>query len=65
MPAPHVPDAVQKVPPPSGNCTACGLPMRLTSVEPHQKYTNLDVREFACDCGETAGDIVERLPVQD
>ncbi len=41
-------------------CPKCGQPMRLTSVEPHDRFTNLDVRHFACDCGGTVSDIVQR-----
>jgi len=34
--------------------------MRFTSLEPHERYTNLDKRNFACDCGFTTSDIVAR-----
>jgi len=27
-------------------CPKCGQPMRLTSVEPHHQFTNLDIRQF-------------------
>jgi hypothetical protein len=42
------------------SCPKCGQPMRLASVEPHRQFTNLDVREFVCDCGGTISDIVQR-----
>jgi hypothetical protein len=44
----------------SPHCPACGDRMRFTSLEPHERYTNLDVRNFACDCGSTTSDIVAR-----
>jgi hypothetical protein len=34
--------------------------MRLTSVEPHGRFQNLDVRNFACECGETNSDVIAR-----
>jgi hypothetical protein len=42
-------------------CPKCGQPMRLTSVEPHHQFTNLDVRHFGCDCGGTTSDVVQRV----
>jgi hypothetical protein len=26
--------------------------MRLSVIEPHERYSNLDARTFDCDCGE-------------
>jgi hypothetical protein len=34
--------------------------MHLVVLEPHVKFKNLDVRSFACDCGDTASDVVRR-----
>jgi hypothetical protein len=34
--------------------------LRLTTIEPHERYTNLDVRNFACECGFTTSDTVMR-----
>jgi hypothetical protein len=34
--------------------------MKLTSVEPHDRFRNLDVRNFACGCGKTVSDLVAR-----
>jgi hypothetical protein len=34
--------------------------MRLTTIEPHAKFKNLDVRNFACECGETDSDVFAR-----
>jgi hypothetical protein len=42
-------------------CLHCAKDMHLVSVVPHQRFVNLDVRNFACDCGETARDVVARL----
>jgi len=36
-------------------------PMRFATVEPHMRFSNLDVRSFVCDCGETASDVVVRF----
>ncbi|MEN3382448.1 MAG: hypothetical protein V7608_2492 [Hyphomicrobiales bacterium] len=37
-------------------------PMRFETVEPHTRFFHLDVRNFVCDCGETASDVVVRFP---
>jgi hypothetical protein len=42
-------------------CLHCAKDMRLVSVVAHQRFVNLDVRNFACACGETASDVVARL----
>ena len=42
-------------------CFACMKPMRFATVEPHFRFSNLDVRNFVCDCGETASDVVVRF----
>lgn len=42
-------------------CPECGRPMRLVSIEPHDRFTNLDVRNFVCECGATTADIVQRV----
>jgi hypothetical protein len=34
--------------------------MRLTSIEPHDRFANLDNRRFACDCGATARYVILR-----
>jgi len=36
-------------------------PMRFATVEPHVRFSNLDVRNFVCECGETASDVVVRF----
>jgi hypothetical protein len=41
-------------------CPACGEQMRLTSLEPHERYINLDARNFVCACGATTSDLVAR-----
>jgi hypothetical protein len=43
-------------------CFACMKPMRFETVEPHTRFFHLDVRNFVCDCGETASDVVVRFP---
>jgi hypothetical protein len=35
--------------------------MRFATVEPHIRFSQLDVRNFICDCGETASDVVVRF----
>jgi hypothetical protein len=36
--------------------------MRIVSVVPHARFTNLDVREFKCEvCGATTSDVVARV----
>jgi hypothetical protein len=42
-------------------CFACIRLMRFVALEPHIRFPALDVRSFACECGETAGDVVVRL----
>jgi hypothetical protein len=42
-------------------CPQCGHEMRLASIEPHERFHNLDYRNFACDCGKTTSDVVARL----
>jgi hypothetical protein len=32
-------------------CASCGQQMRLASIEPHDRFARLDVRQFACGCG--------------
>ena len=32
-------------------CAACGQFMRLTLIEPHEKFTNLDAHTYECVCG--------------
>jgi hypothetical protein len=61
MPSTHVPPPKSATPPiqwPA--CPACGEMLRLITIEPHERYTNLDVRNFACDCGFTKSDAVAR-----
>jgi len=35
--------------------------MRLVSIEPHLNYKNLDQRTYACECGESANNLVARI----
>jgi len=42
-------------------CFACMKLMRFATVEPHTRFSQLDVRNFICDCGETASDVVVRF----
>jgi hypothetical protein len=39
----------------------CGYEMRLVGGRPHERFSNLDYQNFACDCYTTARDIVPRL----
>jgi hypothetical protein len=34
--------------------------MRLMLLAPHPKFKNLDIRNFACDCGENESDVIQR-----
>lgn len=61
MPTPRAPDPpVPQFAAMGNNCPNCGLPMRLAAIAPHFKFTNLDVRHFVCDCGETESYMVAR-----
>jgi hypothetical protein len=42
-------------------CFVCMKPMRFSTVEPHFRFGNLDVRRFVCECGETVSDVVVRF----
>jgi hypothetical protein len=42
-------------------CFACMKQMHFATVEPHIRFSHLDVRHFVCDCGETASDVVVRF----
>ena len=41
-------------------CPQCRGAMWLVALEPRIKFKNLDVRSFACDCGDTASDVIRR-----
>jgi hypothetical protein len=43
-------------------CEDCGKQMRLVSIEPHDRYTDLDSRNFICFCGAATSDTVVREP---
>jgi hypothetical protein len=62
MPTPNSPDRTN--PPPSippGKCPKCGQPMKLTSIETHPRFTNMDARNYTCEhCGETETFLVMR-----
>jgi hypothetical protein len=61
MPQTHQPDPLS--PPPRSSapaCDACGKPMRLVSVEPYLRYTNIDLCHFLCECGNGDGFFVAR-----
>jgi hypothetical protein len=42
------------------DCPQCATLMRFVCVVPHHRFSNLDERRFACDCGETFIDVVAR-----
>ncbi|MEA2877727.1 MAG: hypothetical protein QOF14_2923 [Hyphomicrobiales bacterium] len=46
---------------PTHPCPKCGQPMRLSIIEPHERYKNLDARTFDCDCGETLTVAIARV----
>ena len=46
--------------PPPLSVPNCGKPMRLVTVEPYPLYTNLDLHNYACECGQTEGRFVAR-----
>jgi|GEM_PF-4627474 len=52
MPQPH--SAPPKAPLMVQLCSECGRQMRLVSLEPNERYKNLDSLNFACDCGGAA-----------
>jgi len=41
-------------------CKCCHRPMALTTIEPHPKYTNLDVHAYICECGSSMSTQVVR-----
>ena len=57
-----LPKLSERPPTLSPSCPACGCELRVVSIEPHHKYRNLDVRNFACDCGLTTSDLFARPP---
>ncbi len=53
LPAPPVPTL------PKGRvCPSCNAPMRLVTVEPHPLYLNIDIHDYACDCGHNGSFVV-------
>ena len=60
MPSAHVPPPKFLSQPLWPACPSCGSTLRVISIEPHDKYRNLDVRNFACDCGLTTSDTFAR-----
>jgi hypothetical protein len=42
-------------------CRGCHRPMTLSLIEPHEKYKNLDVQYFRCECGSTLSYQVPRI----
>jgi hypothetical protein len=61
-PTPQTPD--QNLPPNLRRppiCTACFREMHFTAIGLHPRFRHLDVRYFACDCGERTSDVVVRL----
>ena len=62
MPSSHhrEPDP-QPLPVRTPDCPRCFAPMRLVRIIPHEHFSNLDDRLFACECGEQIRDAAERL----
>jgi len=61
MPIPRVPEPHPHqflLQPP--DCPQCATLMRFVCIVPHHRFSNLDERRFACDCGETFIDVVAR-----
>jgi hypothetical protein len=42
-------------------CRDCQSPMPLFLIEPHEKYTNLDVHHVRCECGAALSHQVARV----
>jgi hypothetical protein len=36
------------------HCAACGLLMRLATIEPHVRFNRLDIHSYACECGRVS-----------
>jgi hypothetical protein len=53
------------VPPPRRDavfgCVQFGRAMRLVSIEPHQRFHNLDIQNFVCTCGATMSAVIARI----
>ena len=45
-------------------CRGCHRTMTLFLIEPHEKYKDLDVQHFRCECGATSTDQVPRIEVR-
>jgi len=58
MSSTHVPPPRSPRPPMRLPCASCGEMMHVTSILPHERFINLDVRKFACACGSTTSDVV-------
>ena len=41
-------------------CQTCGEQMQLVRARPDQRFTNLDVATYVCDCGEDADLFIAR-----
>ena len=46
---------------PTQACPKCARPMRLTAIEPHGRYANLENHTFDCGCGETLTVAIARV----
>jgi hypothetical protein len=46
---------------PSPTCPACGLTMRLVTLEPHFNFAFLDIEKYQCKCSATLSFSVARL----
>ena len=55
------PEATAKLKEDSGvPCQKCGEQMQLVHAQPDQRFTNLDVATYVCDCGEDADLFIAR-----
>jgi hypothetical protein len=56
-PEPHLPSHLQQPP----VCAACFREMHFVCAGLHARFQRLEVRHFACDCGERTSEVVARL----
>jgi hypothetical protein len=62
MPKPLSPASSPPLPLGPFVCKSCGRHMALDRIEPDHRYTNLHVRMFVCECGETNSDYFTDRP---
>ena len=55
LPAPPIPPFAATPARRKPICQACGKEMRIVSVEPYPRYTNVELHSYLCDYGRSEG----------